>query len=407
MHLILRRWLSVVGVFAAVALLGVFGPHVSRASGAPVMPAFRATRVVFPFGVVPNHTMGLGHTLTSQGGGQIFGFDIDQDGTIGAFATANNVQTFNETSGRILNLFPTKTPAGTSYAFTGIFSNNVGLVETFFVPKGQIYAKRSYQLVKPFTAGKFTGVWTPPVTDLDVVPAGLQNDATTVFLGFQRKPGSHNEREILFTSNVGANTFGKVFNLSPNQFCECFGMQFGAYTAGNDAAIALSPDGGTVGGQAPLNYVINLSSGQISSFSGFNNGFFHAGFVNGMAVDPSTGIEATTTELNSQVEFYDVRHKTDLTFAQLPCTNNVDQANSGAGVAIDPVHKLFLVSDPSYACHNGNDGAIVVYDEKGNFVEAISHFSMFLAEPPAVINPTTRTGWVAGPGFPNLQQFFY
>jgi len=100
-----------------------------------------------------------------------------------------------------------------------------------------------------------------------------------------------------------------------------------------------------------------------------------------MALDPNTGIEATTTELNAQVEFYDVRKHVGTADVQLPCSGNTDQGNSGAGVAVDTVHKLFLVTDPAYACDNSQDGAIVVYDEKGTVVEVIHPFKFAIAEP--------------------------
>jgi hypothetical protein len=51
----------------------------------------------------------------------------------------------------------------------------------------------------------------------------------------------------------------------------------------------------------------------------------------------------------------------------------------------------------------------VVYDESGNFVEAITGFKLAIGEPAPVINPSKRMGWAfGGPGgFSQLQQFFY
>ena len=73
------------------------------------------------------------------------------------------------------------------------------------------------------------------------------------------------------------------------------------------------------------------------------------------------------------------------------------------------MHKLFLVADPVYA--PTGDSAIVVYDEHGDFVEAITgfHFSnRFTVVPIRVaVNPSLRMGWVDGPGINQLQQFFY
>src|SRR5262249_32156872 len=139
-----------------------------------------------------------------------------------------------------------------------------------------------------------------------------------------------------------------------------------------------------------------------------NAGPFHAGYVNGLAVDPNTGIGATTTELNAQVAFYDYASRLKLSTAQLPCSGPADQGLSGAGIAVDPKHKLFLVTAPTY-CDGTQGSAIVVYDEKGAFVEAITGFKFFVGEPAPVIDPKKRMGWAyGGPGGASqIQQFFY
>jgi hypothetical protein len=41
------------------------------------------------------HSVGLGNLLTSKGG-QIYGFDVDQNGNGGALATAINVEAFDQ-----------------------------------------------------------------------------------------------------------------------------------------------------------------------------------------------------------------------------------------------------------------------------------------------------------------------
>ncbi|MBV9645912.1 MAG: hypothetical protein JO043_00440, partial [Candidatus Eremiobacteraeota bacterium] len=55
--------------------------------------------------------------------------------------------------------------------------------------------------------------------------------------------------------------------------------------------------------------------------------------------------------------------------------------------------------------------AIVVYDEKGNMVEAITGFNFSntstVIPVRVAVNPSTRTGWVNGPNINQLQQFTY
>ena len=363
----------------------------------------------------PAAKAGLGATLTTADNGQIFGFDIDRNGNDGALASTQTVnsngavrvsmETFDQNTGAITSAFAKETGTVDSYAFDGIFTGDIGLVTHFVVPKGQLFAKRFYEVMNPVTAQKFTGNWTPPIHDIDVLQAGVnQTSSTAVLLVIELQ---NQDQPDLVVTNIGANTVSKTIKLDPALFAGGDGPELSQYTAANKAVIALSPDGGTVGGRAPVNAIVDLATGAKSQFNGFNNGPFHAGFVNGAAVDPNTGILATDTELNAQVEFYNVDKKLGVAAVQLPCTGDESQTNSGAGIAVDPVNKLFLVTDPAYACDGSSDGAIVVYDEKGNQVEVIRGFKFAIAEPPPVINPGKRMGWAFGPGFNQLRQFFY
>jgi hypothetical protein len=384
-------------LYACAAALIVAGCSGS-ASPPPLNPLKSMSQ---PASGVVHHAVGLGKTLSSNGG-QIFGFDIDRNGNDGALATATNVETFDQDSGAILKTFPKSPPSGTSYNFDAIVTGDVGLVTRDVMPKGSIFAKRFYDLMDPIT-GRFTGKWTPPIKDIEVEAAGPnQTTGATAIFAIELKK---HDIPDLFESNVAKNEFGKIFHLDPRTFSLGDLPQLAQDTATNEAVIATSPDGGRVQGAAPINVLVNLKTGKQTQFTGLNNGVFGAGFVNGLAVDSSTGIAATTTELNAQVEFYNLAKQTGVA-AQLPCTGDTSQGNSGAGIANDPVNGLFLVTDPSY-CSGSQGSAIVVYDEKGNLVETITGFKFALGEAAPAINPSKRMGWTFGPGFNQLQQFFY
>jgi hypothetical protein len=258
--------------------------------------------------------------------------------------------------------------------------------------------------MNPVTQQKFTGTWTPSIADVDVQQgAENQSTPTSVLFAIELK---NQDKPDLFVSNIAANTFSNVIHLDPNLFGGGNGPHVAQYTAANEAVFALSPDGGRVGGAPPVNVLIDLTSGNETKFNGYNLGPFHAGYVNGLAVDPNTGVAATTTELNAQVEFYDLNKKTGIAAVQLPCTGNADQSSSGSGVAVDPVNKLFLVAEQFY-CSGSQGSALVIYDEQGNLVETITGFAFAIAEPAVVLNPSKRMGWAFGPQFSQLQQFFY
>jgi hypothetical protein len=370
----------------------------SSASAPPLTP-LRSMSQAAPRLV--RHAVGLGKILSSNDG-QIFGFDIDRNGTDGALATASNVETFDQDSGAIRKTFPKSPPSGTSYVFDAIVTGDVGLVTRDVMPNGSPFAKRFYDLMDP-VKGRFAGKWMPPVKDIEVESAGPnQTTGMTAIFAIELEK---NDIPDLFESNVAKNEFGKVFHLNPRTFGVGNLPQVAQDTATNEAVIATSPDGGRVQGAAPINVLVDLKTGKQTQFTGLNNGEFGAGFVNGLAVDSGTGIAATATELNAQVEFYDLAQQTGVA-AQLPCTGDTSQGNSGAGIANDPVNGLFLVTDPSY-CSGSQGSAIVVYDEKGNLVETITGFKFALGEPAPAINPSKRMGWAFGPSFNQLQQFFY
>jgi hypothetical protein len=176
-----------------------------------------------PVAATPAHrSTGLGKLLTTKDGGQIYGFDIDQNGNDGVLASAGfqgntfvvSVETFEQNTGKITKSFATKNSAKNSYSTDGIFSGDVGLITHYIIPKGQIYARRVYDTLNPVTANKFTGSWTPPVSDIDIqLVAENQDTSTSVVYAIELKK---QDRPDLIVSNVGANTFGKVIHLDPN-----------------------------------------------------------------------------------------------------------------------------------------------------------------------------------------------
>jgi hypothetical protein len=159
-----------------------------------------------------------------------------------------------------------------------------------------------------------------------------------------------------------------------------------------------------VGGQEPLIAIVNLVTGKIREFNGVIIQPFHSGFVNGLAVDSVTGIACTTTELDADVEFYDLATGAG-TVTGLPGANG-NQGVTGRAVVSDPIHKLFLVAQPVGSIGPAGDSVVDIFDEKGNLVESITGLkSAFVPE--LAVNPAKRMGFINGPTVDAIQEFTY
>jgi len=356
----------------------------------------------------------LGPVLTTSDGGQIFGFDIDQNGNDGVLASASytdiSVQTFDETTGKITKTIGSvkgkKVAKGDDYVDDGIFAGDVGLVDFQKAGKpGLTPAKDMYHLLNPVTKNRLDGRWTPPLKLFNVLEwAANQSTSTSVVFGYQREGSDPLD---LIVSDVGKNTFGKVISLSEKDFALGTQPQLAQDTVKNRAVMATSPSFGAAGGPPPVIWTIDLGSGKMTHFSGVNcPGSVGCGYANGIGYDSSTGIACTTTELDGGLEFYNVAKQTG-TRVQLP--NNAGQLEAGAFVANDAVHGLFLIAQP--VSSTGSGSSIQVYNESGTFEESINGFNF--SDSSTVIpvrislNPTARVGWVNGPQADQLQEFSY
>ena len=106
----------------------------------------------------------------SKFGGQIFGFDIDQNGTEGVLSEALSqsngnilaaVETFDQKTGKILNVLA-KTQTQDDFVTLGVTGTSVGLIEHEHVIK-LLDVVRTFQVINPLSGNKITGKWTPPL----------------------------------------------------------------------------------------------------------------------------------------------------------------------------------------------------------------------------------------------------
>jgi hypothetical protein len=358
--------------------------------------------------------IGAGSTIVhSKFGGQIFGFDIDQNGTEGVLSEAQTlangnvlaaVETFDQASGKILKVL-VKTETQDDYLTLGIAGTSVGLVEREHV-QGIFVVKRIYEELSPLDSNKFTGTWKPPLASDDIILGISRNQGspTTAVLAFEN---GGNGSTFVFGSNVGANTFEPFITLTD----PVFGIGNGpvvAYDGTTNQAVVAASDG-AVGGPPPVFALADLTAGTVNEFTGIAGPPpFRQGFVNGLAVDSEDGIACTTTELDFRVEFYNLKTETGVAVTLPGATS---QLQSGSDVEFDPVHKLFFVAQS--VSSTGRGSSIQVYNIRGKLVESLNGFNFSNASNVVfthiALNPSNRSGYVDGPdsGVTEIQSFRY
>jgi len=323
--------------------------------------------------VVPKPLVGPGKVIVhSKFGGQIFGFDIDQNGTEGLLSEAQvlpngnvlaAVETFDQKTGKILKVV-IKTETKDDFVTMGVVGTSVGLVEREHV-KGIYVVKRIFHVLNPLDSNQFTGKWTPPTGSKHIImPTGVSRTQGFPEVSVFAYDNSGNFIPWVFESDVAKNTFGPIVKITDS-------TNFGsvpppmAFDTNTDQAIL----GGGTGAfyTHPVIGVVDLNTGKFSEFTGIGYGF-----VNGNAVDSADGTFCTTTEDDASVEFYDLKTESGFT-VQLPGSGG-NQYYSGADVEFDSTHKLFLVAQPN-SSSSGSGSTIYVYDTKGDLQETLNGFS--------------------------------
>lgn len=350
------------------------------------------------------HSAAAGSTFVHTAfGGFILGYDIDETGTEGILAEALTlpnghhdvaVETFDQTTGEIIKIVVQQTDSENDFVTLGIFGHRVGLVE-YEHTNGGFVDRRSYRAMNPLNLNRFTQEWTPPLKRNEILlgMARSQGGANTAVLAFEN---GGNARTILFSSDVAANTFGPRLTLTDPNFSFTHSPMIAYDSIGNRAVLA------TLGDNAfgpPTIARVNLATGGITEFTGVG-----IGYVNGIAVDPETSIACTTTEIDFSVEFYDLTNQVGFV---VPLPGAVSQAQSGADVQFDPIHKLFLVAQP-LSSTAGSGSSIQVFDEQGRFIESINGLNLPVSPVLIALHPSKRFGYVlVTPNLTELQSFTY
>jgi len=360
----------------------------------------------------PNPEAGPGPIIVhSKFGGQIYGFDIDQNGTEGVLTEAKiqsngnvlaAVETFDQGTGKILDVVAS-TDTQDDYITMGVVGASVGLIEREH-EISFLHLKRIFQTINPLSGNKFNGMWTPPIGSQHIImPDGVSHNQGTTDVGVFAYDNSGAFQPWVFESNVAANTFGPVVKIKDSNN---FGSVPPPIAFDSVTNQIIMGGGNGCFGCLPVFGFVDAVNGTFSEAEGV--GF---GFINGIAVDSADGIYCTTTEDDATVEFYNLSTKTAFGEVLLPGSGG-QQFFSGADVEFDPVNKVFLVAQPE-SSSAGSGSSIYVYDTQGNLQETLNGFSFsnaFNVVPMYIaIKPSTRTGFVNGPssGVTELQSFTY
>ena len=163
-----------------------------------------------------------GVLVHSQFGGQIFGFDIDQNGTEGLLAENKTAEQWECIWPRSKPLtrrpaksstwceFPQPSNTQDDFITMGVVGSSVGLFEHEIVSH-QFVSRRTFGTLNPLSLNKVNGVWTPPIGAQHIImPGGVSHNQGVPNVAVFAYDNSDNFIPYVFSSNVANNTFGPV-----------------------------------------------------------------------------------------------------------------------------------------------------------------------------------------------------
>jgi hypothetical protein len=287
-------------------------------------------------------------------GGELTGYDVDQNGTEGILTEYIPdgskldiaIETFDQSTGQIIKIVKEVKDTYGDFVTLGVVGSSIGLVEYQPERKFLHLLPFKYDVLNPLNDNAITGKWTPPLARKDrlIGVSESQGYSGTAVLGFDGTTDL--DRSFVFGTEVANNTFGPVVKL-PDIFSRNDSPVIALDTTTNDAIVAVATD-------VPELAIVDLAKGKFQEFTGLG-----AGHVQGIAVDSAGGTACTTTLNDYSVEFYNLATQTGFKEIMPGAGGEIE---AGTDVQFDPLNDLFLIAQPT--CSKGPDSCIEVFDTK-------------------------------------------
>ena len=360
--------------------------------------------------------IGLGPVLSTKLGGTVLGWDMNQNGNDGFLTEAvlreHNVtfgtETFDETAATVTKLVNQKTvPGGNDEPFAeAVMGSDVGFIDVqrTVVHDGIIHRDDGFRLMNPVAGNRVNGTSSPRKSS-GLEPNFVTNNQSSPIQAMMayRILRDFKQGVDLYVYDSAANTWIGPHAFPRQQVFAGYALYAAVDARSGNVFVSYQTGTGNYENLPPRFDVFDGRSGSLlRHFDGLGKGF-----LNGMAVDSTTGVLCTTTFGDMNVEFYD--DSTGKGFV-VKIPGQGGPLTQGAAVAADPVNHLFLIAQQNSTV-GGSGSAVLVYDEQGDLVESITGFNFLNQFSPIpvhiAVNGTTRIGYVPGPNANKLQSFTY
>lgn len=403
------------GSIAFIALPGLKGAIALDAKALGLAPAMNHVVRVLPTraGAAAGEasevsSVTMDGVLAADGGFANNGFGIDPHSRhafltsgqqLASGAITTSLETFDQSTNAIVKTVGSRNDALYFTTGWGVWGGGVGLSGLFDL---NTFAT-TYNLLN-VANGTVGAAWTPPSPDTLQLGEGAANatDDQAVFLAFDFTASGNSTAWRLLTSDIAANTFGPLIDLTPAVASMGFPVfdGIGQNTATHQASTPAIDFNNFCG--PPTIVTADLRTGALSSFSGVTSGFPY-----GMAVDSTTNRAVVPTICDGLAGIYDLGSKTGIAVQPHGSTNLYPAIDETRGWIV-----MDQVVPADFGLNNNAMSSAVVMDEQGNVLANIEQFFLFdtfltIGANNLQLNPATRSAYTLGPGQQQLVPFSY